>query len=113
MLIFTPDAWLLAYTGGVASREWLMNTQITFVLDLSGSMAAIKDDTIGGFNAFLDDQRDEEGVATVTLYDFNTQVKCMYRARPIEEAPKLFNETYSPGGTRLSTTPSTCSHGDW
>jgi len=76
-----------------------MHTQITFVLDSSGSMSAIEEDTKGGFNTFLRDQRDEPGTATVTLYDFNTNVKLVYEEYPIEDAPKLDNENYTPGGS--------------
>lgn len=75
-----------------------MNTHVTFVLDSSGSMTAIEDDTKGGFNTFLRDQRDEEGEATVTLYDFNTDVKRVYRSYPIEDAPELTDDNYTPGG---------------
>jgi Mg-chelatase subunit ChlD len=75
-----------------------MKTHITFVLDSSGSMSAIEDDTKGGFNTFLDDQKDEEGEATVSLYDFNTNVEQVYRGRAVEHAPKLTDDTYSPGG---------------
>jgi Mg-chelatase subunit ChlD len=75
-----------------------MKTQITFVLDSSGSMSKIRDDTVGGFNMFLQEQREEEGTATVTLYDFNTTVECRYQARLIEEAPKLDATNYQPGG---------------
>lgn len=75
-----------------------MKTHVTFVLDSSGSMAKIRDDTIGGFNVFLEDQRDEPGEATVTLYDFNTSVHRVYRGTPIENAPPLDEETYTPGG---------------
>lgn len=75
-----------------------MHTHVTFVLDSSGSMAAIEDDTKGGFNAFLDDQRNEDGTATVTLYDFDTTVDRVFRARPIAEAPKLDDDNYTPGG---------------
>lgn len=75
-----------------------MKTHITFVLDSSGSMAAIEDDTVGGFNAFLDDQREEEGCATVTLYDFNTTVERVYQGSTIEHAPELKDEQYTPGG---------------
>lgn len=75
-----------------------MRTQITFVLDSSGSMSAIEDDTKGGFNSFVGEQREEEGTATVTLYDFNTEVTLLYEAIPIAETPKLTNENYTPGG---------------
>jgi uncharacterized protein YegL len=68
------------------------------VLDSSGSMQSLKEDTIGGFNAFLDDQEDEDGEATITLYDFNTNVDCVYQAQDIEDAPRLDAETYTPSG---------------
>ena len=32
-------------------------THITVILDRTGSMEAIRDDTIGGYNAFLESQR--------------------------------------------------------
>lgn len=76
-----------------------MKTHVTFILDSSGSMAKIRADTIGGFNMFLEDQQDEPGEATVTLYDFNTSVERVYRGKPIENAPTLDEETYTPGGT--------------
>lgn len=75
-----------------------MHTQITFVLDSSGSMSKIEDDTKGGFNSFVREQQEEEGTATVTLYDFNTDVKLLYEAVPIAETPKLTSDNYSPGG---------------
>lgn len=75
-----------------------MHTQITFVLDSSGSMSKIEDDTKGGFNTFVQEQQEEEGTATVSLYDFNTTVTLLYETVPIDEIPKLTNENYSPGG---------------
>jgi hypothetical protein len=76
-----------------------MKTEIAFVLDSSGSMSAIENDTIGGFNAFLTDQQDGPGTARVTLYEFNTTVNRVYQARPVMEAPKLSDESYTPGGS--------------
>jgi hypothetical protein len=75
-----------------------MKTHVTVVLDSSGSMASIQDDTKGGFNVFLMEQREEEGEATVTLYNFDDTVDLVYRGIPIEEAPKLDTESYRPGG---------------
>lgn len=75
-----------------------MHTHVIFVLDSSGSMSAIEDDTKGGFNTFLRDQQEEEGGATVTLYDFNTDVDLVYRDYPIEDAPDLTDDNYTPGG---------------
>lgn len=76
----------------------MKKTHITFILDSSGSMAKIEDDTKGGYNAFLKDQRQEEGSATVTLYDFDTIVDFVYQGHPIEDAPELTNENYTPAG---------------
>lgn len=75
-----------------------MKTQITFVLDSSGSMSEIREDTIGGFNTFLEDQQEEEGDSAVTLFEFNTSVDMVYQDEPIEDASPLDKETYTPGG---------------
>lgn len=75
-----------------------MHTQITFVLDASGSMATIKDDTVGGFNAFLDDHRSGPGTATVALYEFHDTVSRRYQGTPVREAPRLDPGAYLPGG---------------
>ena len=61
-------------------------------------MSTIEADTKGGFNSFLDEQRDEDGEATVSLFDFNTNVERVYRGWEIEEAPKLTSEKYTPQG---------------
>jgi hypothetical protein len=75
-----------------------MDTKITFVLDSSGSMSDIREDTIGGFNTFLQDQREEPGEASVTLYEFSTHVDRVYQGKYIDAAPELTEETYVPGG---------------
>lgn len=75
-----------------------MKTHITFVLDSSGSMSSIREDTIGGFNTFLEEQRDEEGESTVTMFEFNTNVELLYQDNSIEDAPTLDEDIYTPGG---------------
>ena len=61
-------------------------------------MSKIADDTRGGFNTFLLEQREEDGPATVSLYDFNTTVTRLYRGIPIEDAEKLDTDNYTPSG---------------
>jgi hypothetical protein len=75
-----------------------MDTLVTFVLDSSGSMSDIREDTIGGFNTFLEEQRDEPGEASVALYEFDTHVDRVYQGRQIADAPELTEERYVPGG---------------
>ena len=36
-------------------------TELVFILDRSGSMSGLEDDTIGGFNGMLKKQKEENG----------------------------------------------------
>ena len=36
-------------------------TEVVFILDRSGSMRGLEEDTIGGFNSMIEKQRKEEG----------------------------------------------------
>jgi uncharacterized protein YegL len=77
-------------------------TEIVVVLDKSGSMDSIRKDTIGGFNAFLKSQKEEEGEATITLILFDTTYNVIYQSIPIQSAAELTEKTYIPnGGTSL------------
>ena len=51
-------------------------TEIVFILDRSGSMAGLEDDTIGGFNAMIQKQKGEDGEAysSTALFDNHTEV---------------------------------------
>lgn len=80
-----------------------MTVHITIVLDRSGSMEAMAADAIGGFNAFLAQQRADGSDATVTLVQFDSQaIDTVYRDQPIASAPELTAATFQPrGGTPL------------
>src|SRR5579884_1552476 len=75
---------------------------INFVLDKSGSMFDIRDDTIGGFNQYLEEQRRlgvELGQRTrVSLTLFDTSFEHRYISANVEDIPPLSPETYQPGG---------------
>lgn len=71
-------------------------TDILIVLDRSGSMAEIRDDTIGGFNVFLKEQKTVPGEATITLAQFDDIYEVIYDAVPIANAQELTNKTYVP-----------------
>ena len=51
-------------------------TEIVFILDRSGSMAGLEEDTIGGFNAKIEKQKGEAGEAIVStvLFDHLSEV---------------------------------------
>lgn len=46
-------------------------THIAVCLDRSGSMASIASDVVGGFNKFVEDQKEQKGEATLTLAQFD------------------------------------------
>jgi len=73
-------------------------TEIIMVVDRSGSMAAVRDDAIGGFNTFLEDQKKQPGSANLTLVLFNQNYDIVLDGKPIQDVQPLTVETYVPGG---------------
>lgn len=73
-------------------------TDITIILDRSGSMESVKSDTIGGFNSFLGEQQKIEGEAVLTLVQFDDQYEVVYLDKEIARADKLSTETFVPRG---------------
>ena len=73
-----------------------MASQITFLLDRSGSMEACWDDVLGGFNAFIKDQDPE---AKLTLVQFDHEYKVSYENLKMGEVQPLTRETYKPRGS--------------
>lgn len=68
-----------------------------FLLDRSGSMETSADDTIGGFNAFVDEQKEFGG--TLSLYQFDHEILCDYQHMPITEVPRMTRKTFMPRGS--------------
>jgi hypothetical protein len=64
-------------------------THLYFLLDRSGSMQSILEDTVGGFNAFIAEQRQHPGDCRVTLAQFDDRYEVVYRDRPIADVPDL------------------------
>lgn len=78
-------------------------TVVTFLLDKSGSMGPIKNDTIGAFNAYLSELQKEPAGMTFSFLQFDTNsVDTIHRNVPVGEALLLTPATYNPnGGTPL------------
>jgi hypothetical protein len=74
-------------------------TDVTVILDRSGSMDTISSDVIGGFNRFVADQQREPGECRLTLVQFDDQYEVVYAGRPIAEAPRLSHDTFQPRGS--------------
>jgi uncharacterized protein YegL len=74
-------------------------SDISIVLDRSGSMEAVADDTIGGFNRFLLDQKQAPGDGVLTLVQFDTMYEFVHQAKPLAEVPPLDRKTFVPRGS--------------
>lgn len=76
-------------------------TDITVLLDRSGSMEIIKQDTIGGFNTFLKTQKGVPGEATLTLiqFDGSDPYEVVENNVSISEAKNLTDSTFVPRGS--------------
>ena len=74
------------------------STHISVILDRTGSMQSIREDTIGGFNAFLHEQQQQPGHATLTLVQFDSQdpYEVIHHFRPIAAIPDLTSTTFVP-----------------
>lgn len=74
-------------------------TSITVILDKSGSMNSIKQDTIGGYNSFVEEQKKLPGECVISLVQFNHTVEFTYSSKPIQQLTEgLLQEQYNPSG---------------
>ncbi|MCL2315842.1 MAG: VWA domain-containing protein [Actinomycetia bacterium] len=64
-------------------------TDITMLLDRSGSMQSIKTDIEGGFDAFMAEQRKQPGTCRVSLSQFDTEYESVYTAKDLADVPPL------------------------
>ena len=77
-------------------------TELVFILDRSGSMAGLEDDTIGGFNAMLEKQKQEEGQVIVSTVLFDNETDVIHdRVNITDIAPLTRKEYYVRGCTAL------------
>jgi hypothetical protein len=73
-------------------------THFSVILDRTGSMESIRQDTIGGFNAFLTEQQAVPVPATLTLVQFDSQdpYEVLQSFTPIGMVPPLTTATFVP-----------------
>ena len=77
-------------------------TEIVFILDRSGSMAGLEEDTIGGFNAMIEKQKQEAGEALVSTVLFDNEQEVIHDRVDIQKIePMTRNEYYVRGCTAL------------
>jgi len=73
-------------------------TELVFILDASGSMYDLVEDTIGGFNGMIEKQRTETGEALVSTVIFNDRSMVVHDRVPVEKVPPMTRREYTPMG---------------
>lgn len=77
-------------------------TELVFILNRSGSMQGLEEDTIGSFNAMIEKQKKEPGAAFVSTILFDDQVEVLHdRVNVGEIRPITEEEYYVRGCTAL------------
>ena len=77
-------------------------TEMVFILDRSGSMNHLVEDTIGGFNSMIEEQKKQDGEAYVTTVLFDGQYEILHDHVDIKDIkPITTKEYYARGMTAL------------
>lgn len=73
-------------------------TELVFILDKSGSMSGLESDTIGGYNAMLKKQQEEQGEAIVTTVLFDDNYELLHDRINIKGLSTITEKDYFVGG---------------
>lgn len=76
-----------------------LKTELVFVLDRSGSMGGLESDTIGGFNSFVEKQKQEAGEVTITTLLFDHQIEILHDRLAIQAIAPLTEKEYNVRGS--------------
>lgn len=73
-------------------------TELVFILDRSGSMSGLEKDTLGGFNAMLEKQKQLKGECRITTLLFNQTHELLHDRLDIQAVGALDESQYQVGG---------------
>ena len=78
-----------------------METELVFIIDKSGSMHHLSNDTIGSFNSVIDEQKnsDKKGDVYVTTVMFNNQHNKTHDRKNIKEIEHITEKDYTAQGS--------------
>lgn len=74
-------------------------TEIVFILDRSGSMQGLEEDTIGGFNSMIEKQKSEPGEALVSTVLFDDVSEVIHDRVNIGEIEPMTGRDYTVRGS--------------
>jgi uncharacterized protein YegL len=73
-------------------------TELVYILDRSGSMSGLERDTIGGFNAMIQKQKQEEGEALISTILFDNTSVVLHDRVPVQEVAPMTERDYTVRG---------------
>ena len=73
-------------------------TELVFILDRSGSMAGLEDDTIGGFNAMIEKQKKQTGTCYVSTVLFANESLVIHDRATLDRIAPMTDRDYVVGG---------------
>jgi hypothetical protein len=98
-----PESGQVATVGSeqvvsAASAE-LLPVDITIIIDRSGSMESLTEQVIASYNDFIEDQQEVDGVASISLIQFDDKYEPNYTGVDIQKATELNTKSYIPRGS--------------
>lgn len=73
-------------------------TELVFILDKSGSMSGMEQDTIGGFNSMIEKQKQLDGKVYVSTVLFSNDSEVLHDRQSLDEIKPLTTSDYVVGG---------------
>ena len=98
-ILFSAISFAEAAKSAVPQREKPTHIELVLILDKSGSMHGLEDDTIGGFNTMIEKQKKLDVGVYVTTVLFNNEMKTLYAHKNIHLVKPMTKEEYTTDGT--------------
>ena len=73
-------------------------TELVFILDRSGSMSGLEDDTIGGFNSMIEKQKKQDGDCYVSTVLFDDESEVLHDRVKLADISKMTDNDYTVRG---------------
>ena len=74
-------------------------TEIVFILDRSGSMGGLENDTIGGYNSMIEKQKTEEGEVIISTVLFDHETEVLHDRVPLDKIRPITEKEYFVRGS--------------
>jgi len=81
------------------TKKQVSNVHLFTLIDRSGSMTSRVSDTIGGYNALLKENANEDPKDLVSTYLFDHEIDIIDRGSNFQNATRLNGNNYTPRGT--------------